>query len=350
MAVDLSTLVSKRKIVLDELNGKTIAIDAYNVLYQFISIIRGPDGTPLSDSHGNVTSHLSGFFYRTIELTTYGIKPIYVFDGIPSILKQKTINARMKRREEAHAAWKEAMEKGNLEEAKTHAQASTRMTKEIVNSAKTLLGLMGIPCLNAPSEGEAQASHMCKQDLVYAAGSQDYDTMLFGSPRVIRNLTISGKRKLPRKDIYITVEPEIMTFKDTLDTLGLNQKQLIWIGMMLGTDYNEGVKGIGPKTALKVVKASGSLDDVVKYVREKSKQEFEVNPEELEKMFLEPEVKDLSKEEFDKLLETKPNKEKLIDFMCKEHDFSEERITKYAEKLFGIQSATRQKTMGNWTK
>lgn len=350
MAVDLSTLVSKRKITLEELNDRSIAIDAYNVLYQFLSIIRGPDGTPLTDSHGNVTSHLSGLFYRTIELLGYGVKPIYVFDGIPSMLKQKTIEARMKRKDEATAAWKQAVEKGDMESARMHAQGTTRMTKEIVNSSKELLTLMGIPHINAPSEGEAQASHMCKKGLVYAAGSQDYDTMLFGSPRVVRNLTISGRRKLPRKDIYVTVEPEIMTFKDTLDTLGLNQKQLIWIGMMLGTDYNDGVKGVGPKTALKIAKASSKLNDMVAYVKEKYKAEFEVDPVELENMFLEPEVSEISSEELEKMSEARPDAKKLVSFMCTDHDFSEERVAKYAEKLVGAQSASKQSTIGKWMK
>jgi flap endonuclease-1 len=114
MAVNLSKLISKRRLLFDELTGKAIAIDAYNVLYQFLSIIRQPDGTPLMDAQGNVTSHLSGIFYRTIELLEYGIKPIYVFDGLPSVLKQKTIAARMKRKEEAREAFEKAKESGNI--------------------------------------------------------------------------------------------------------------------------------------------------------------------------------------------------------------------------------------------
>lgn len=349
MSVDLSKLVSRRKIMLDELNNKVIAIDAYNVLYQFLSIIRGPDGTPLSDSHGNVTSHLSGIFYRNIELMTYGIKPVYVFDGIPSMLKQKTIEARMQRRQEAHDAWKEAQAKGDMESAKTHAQGSTRMTKEIAASARKLLEYMGVPYINAPSEGEAQASHMCKNGLVYAVGSQDYDTMLFGAPNVVRNLTISGKRKLPGKNIYVNVEPELMSFKDTLESLGLNQKQLIWIGIMLGTDFNAGIKGVGPKTALKVAKSAKSIEDIEKYVNEK-KESFELDPREVEKLFLNPEVKEVSKEELNALMNQKPNHEKIMEFMCKDHDFSEDRIEKYAAKLSGIRVSSKQSGIDNWIK
>ncbi len=348
MAVDLSKLVSKRKIGFEELNGRTIAIDAYNVLYQFLSIIRGPDGTPLMDSHRNVTSHLSGLFYRNIELIGFGIKPIYVFDGIPSMLKQKTIDARMKRREEAREAWKEALEKGELEEAKMHAQGSTRLTKEIVESGKRLLDYMGVPYINAPSEGEAQASQMCKDNLVYAVGSQDYDTMLFAAPRVVRNLTISGKRKLPRKNIYINVEPELMEFKATTESLGVTQKQLVWIGIMLGTDYNAGIKGIGPKTALKLAKESKSIDDIEKHVKEKAQEGFELDPREVEAMFLNPEVREISGKELDSIMGKKPDIEKITKFMCDEHDFSNDRITKFAEKLLEARSVTRQRGIGSW--
>jgi flap endonuclease-1 len=348
MAVDLSTLVSKRKITLEELTNKVIAVDAYNVLYQFLSIIRGPDGMPLADSHGNVTSHLSGLFYRNTELMGYGIKPIYVFDGIPSMLKQRTIQARMKRREEAHAAWKEAMVKGEMEEVRVHAQGSTRMTKEIVASAKTLLGYMGIPYIVAPSEGEAQASIMCKNGFAYAVASQDYDTILFGAPLVARNLTLSGKRKLPRKNIYINVEPELMSFADTSSNLGLNQKQMIWIGILLGTDFNTGIKGIGPKSALKIVKGAKSIDDVEKFVKERKGEQFELDPREVESLFLNPEVKEFTKEEIKTVMQTSPDQDKLIEFMCKEHEFSEDRITKFAGKLFESSKSSKQRSIDNW--
>ena len=267
MAVDLSKLVVKKKISLDELNGKIVAIDAYNVLYQFLSTIRQQDGMPLMDSNGNITSHLSGLFYRTVELLDSGVKPIYVFDGIPSILKERTIQARIKRREDAYRAWKSAVEDGRMEEAKGFAQASTRITKDIIASSKALLDAMGIGYINAPSEGEAQASYMCRKGLVDVTVSQDYDTMLFGAPIVGRNITISGRRKLPKRNIYINVEPELMYFNDTLESLQINHDQLIWIGLMLGTDFNDGIKGIGPKNALKIAKNSKSIDDMISFTK-----------------------------------------------------------------------------------
>ncbi len=348
MSVDLSKLITKRKLEIEELNNKVVAIDAYNVFYQFLSIIRGPDGTMLMDSHGNVTSHLSGIFYRNIELVEKGVKPIYVFDGIPSMLKQKTLEARMQRRKEAYEAWQTAKAEGRLEEAKVHAQGSTRITKEIVESGKRLLDLMGIPHVNAPSEGEGQASFMCKKGLVYAVGSQDYDTLLFGAPNVVRNLTISGRRKLPRKNIFINVEPELVSFDDTLKALGVTHRQLIWIGILLGTDFNEGIKGVGPKTALKIAKGAESIDDIKKAVKEKYNTEFELDIKEVEDLFLKPEVKEIGKEEIEQMLKSKPDKDGIIKYMCDEHDFSEERVAKFAEKLVGKRGSMQQKGIDSW--
>jgi flap endonuclease-1 len=350
MAVDLRDIVSKRAIEIEELNGKSIAIDAYNVFYQFLSIIRQPDGTPLMDDKGSITSHLSGLFYRNTELISKGITPIYVFDGLPSVLKQKTINARMQRKREAQAAWKEAVEKGDIEAARAKAQQTVRMTKEIVESGKALLGLMGIPCINAPSEGEAQASHMCAQGQVYAVGSQDYDTMLFGAPAVVRNLTISGKRKLPGKNVYVNVSTELLNFKDTLEKNGITHRQLIWTGILLGTDFNEGVKGVGPKTALKIVKSAKKIEDVKAYVKQKYNYEFELDIEEVEHLFMKPEVKDITGQELDSFSKLWPNKEGIISFMCAMHGFSEDRIEKYTDKLMELKGHSAQKTISNWFK
>ncbi len=345
MSVDLGKLIVKRPLKLEELNGRSIAIDAYNVLYQFLTIIRGPDGTPLKDLKGNVTSHLSGLFYRTIELVDYGIKPIYVFDGIPSMLKQKTIQARMNRRDEAYQAWQKAKEAGEMDEARKYAQQSTRINKYVVESSKQLLDYMGIAHINAPSEGEAQACEMCKKGLVYSAASQDYDTLLFATPRVVRNLTISGRRKLPKKNVYVNVEPEIVDLQETLKGVGLSQKQLIWAGILLGTDFNEGIDGVGPVTAVKIAKSSKTISDIEKYVKEKYSQEFELDIREVEALFTKPEVSDVDPKELNKQLSALPDRKKIIEFMCNEHDFSTERIEKFAEKLWEKRVSVKQQRL-----
>ena len=348
MAVDLSKLVVKKKISIEELNGKIVAIDAYNVFYQFLSTIRQQDGMPLMDSNGNVTSHLSGLFYRTIELLDNGVKPIYVFDGIPSILKERTIQARIKRRDDAYKAWKSAVDEGRIEEAKGFAQASTRITKDIIASGKELLDAMGIGHINAPSEGEAQASYMCKNSLVDVAVSQDYDTMLFGAPIVGRNITISGRRKLPKKNIYINVEPELMYFNDTLETLQINHDQLIWIGLMLGTDFNDGIKGIGPKNALKIAKNSKSVNELISFIKSRYNAEFELDINEVIDLFKNPEVAPLDKIEIDALINIKPSAEKIIDIMCNQHGFDRQRVEKYAEKIIEIKGSPKQRNINSW--
>ena len=338
----------KQELSFDELKDKVIAIDAYNTIYQFLSIIRQPDGTPLTDSKGRITSHLSGLLYRTTNLLNYGAIPVFVFDGIPPTLKSKTIAARISRREKAMEEWKSAQEKGMLEEARTHAMASTRITKEVVSSAKELLGYMGMPFIQAPGEGEAQAAYLVENGLAYASASQDYDSFLFGAELVIRNVTITGKRKLPGKNVFINVKPEKIFLKDLLSNFGISRKQLVWAGMMIGTDFNDGIKGVGPKTALKITKESHNLEDIQNALRSKYNTCIE-DAEEVERIFLQPDVKKISGNEFHQLItDVSLDKERLIGFMCKEHGFSEERVEKMAELLSTAKKEKRQKDINSW--
>lgn len=351
MSVELGPLVAevKESISLDALMNKTIAVDAYNTIYQFLSIIRQPDGTPLTDRKGRVTSHLSGLFYRNISMIEHGITPVYIFDGIPPALKERTIEARMNRRKEALGEWNKAVAEGRMEEARMHAMASTRITKEIVESSKELLRYMGITYVQAPGEGEAQAAKMTREGVVYASASQDYDLFLFGSDVVVRNLTITGRRKLPRKNVYIEITPERIKLKDLLASLGINQRQLIWLGMLVGTDFDSGIDGVGPKTALKIVKESKSLDDVIAAVKEKGK-DFDADPAEVEAIFTKPDVLDISRQELnDQIKRTKPDRGAITKFMCGEHNFLEERIGKFADALVSSKERAGQKSMGNWT-
>lgn len=348
MAVDLSKLAVRNKIDIEELRGKTVAIDAFNVLYQFISIIRQPDGTPLHDSHGNVTSHLSGIFYRTAEIIEKGIRPVYVFDGIPSKLKERTINARIRRREQAYADWQRAVSEGNIEAAKSFAEQSSRVDRRIVESAKELLWYMGVPYISAPSEGEAQASYMCREGVVYAAGSQDYDTLLFGSKVVIRNLTLSGRRKLPRKNVYVNVSTERVDLEETLRALGIDQKRLIWIGMMLGTDFNTGIKGIGPKTALKIVKTVNSIEELESYLKERHDAVFDTDVREVEDLFLNPEITEITSRDLESLFNIKPDVGKIVEFMCDRHDFGRDRIERFANELSAKRGTRQQRGLGSW--
>jgi len=323
---ELGSLLPKKTISLEELSGRVIALDAYNALYQFLAIIRQPDGTPLKDSRGRITSHLSGLLYRTINLLEIRIKPIYVFDGKPPEFKSIEILRRKKIKEEAVKKYEEALARGDLEAARRYAQQTSKLTEDMVSDAKKLLNLMGIPWVQAPAEGEAQAAHIVKRGDAWAVGSQDYDSLLFGAPRLIRNITISGKRKLPRKNVYIEVKPELIELNNVLNKLNLSREQLIDIAILLGTDYNpDGVKNIGPKRAYKLIMEFKSLEKMKHIIKSEY---FPVDPITIRNYFLNPDVTD------DYSIEWKdPNEDSLVDFLCYEHDFSETRVKNALERL-----------------
>ncbi len=336
MGVDLGDLFDKKEIELSDLKGKVIAIDAYNTLYQFLSIIRQRDGTPLTDSHGEITSHLSGFLYRTTNLVEEGIKPVFVFDGVPPEFKFATLEERKKTRIEAMSKWQEAKAAGS-EDAFKYAQASSHVKGNMVEDAKTLLGLMGIPVITAPSEGEAQASFMTQNKDAYAVGSQDYDALLFGAPLMVRNLAVTGKRKLPGKVVYVDVKLEVINLENGLLKLGISKEQLVDIAILVGTDYNEGIKGIGPKKALKAIMKQGNIEGVLKELNTDIKYFAEIR-----ELFLYPDVTP----DYE-LKWRKPNASAVIDFLCKGHDFSRERVSKAVERLLEA-SDTGQKTLDRW--
>ncbi|MDO5846411.1 MAG: flap endonuclease-1, partial [Methanocorpusculum sp.] len=233
--------------------GGTAAIDAYNALYQFLSGIRQADGAPLMDTEGRITSHLSGLLFRTANLVEKNITPVYVFDGKPPAFKEKTLAERKVVREHAKDAWERAVKEGDEESARKYAMASSRVDAYITDSSKELLSALGIAWIQAPEEGEAQSSYMAQKGDVTYAVSQDYDSLLFGCPTLVRNVTISGKRRVRGK--VISVYPERMSCEEVCAVLGLTREELIQTALLIGTDYNFGVSGVGPKTALKIVRA-----------------------------------------------------------------------------------------------
>jgi len=342
MGVQLGDLVEAKSISIEDLSGKKIAFDGHNVLYQFISIIRGRLGEPLRDGSGRVTSHLSGLIYRNANLVETGIKIVYVFDGKPHKFKTETIESRVEARREAQIKYEAALKEGKISEAKTYAQQAVAATTSMVDDAKKLLTLMGIPWIQAPSEGEAQSAHMAQKGDVWATASQDYDSLLFGTPRLIRNLSITGRRKLPRKSLYIKIEPERVDLDSTLSRLGISRELLVDLGILIGTDYNpEGVKGVGPKTALKLLKQYGRLEEVLSHL-DNVKMPHPID--EIREIFLKPEVTNNYK------LEWRPPDEKgIIDFLCSEHDFDKDRVKKAVEKIaLGFDKSREKTTLEQW--
>ncbi|MBC7114272.1 MAG: flap endonuclease [Archaeoglobi archaeon] len=332
MGVDLGDLFEKKEVEIEELSGRVIAIDAFNAIYQFLSTIRQQDGTPLKNSRGEITSHLSGILYRTTNLVENGVKPVYVFDGEPPVFKRKTVNERVRMREEMEEKWLLALEEGRMEDALKYARASSRLRPEMVESSKKLLRYLGIPFVEAPSEGEAQAAYMARKGDVDAVGSQDYDSLLFGAPLLVRNLTITGKRKLPGKNIYVEISPELIYLEENLKRLGITREQLIDIALLVGTDYNEGVKGVGPKRALSMVREGADVSKLIRDVEYEEIREFFMNPPHTDEY---------------ELRWREPDEEGVLKFLCDEHDFSEERVRRALERIKSS-SLSSQSTLDRW--
>ncbi|MCJ7450834.1 MAG: flap endonuclease-1 [Candidatus Nanohaloarchaeota archaeon QJJ-9] len=327
MGTDFGELIEPEEISFDHMFNKTVAIDAMNTLYQFLSIIRQSDGTPLKDSSGNVTSHLSGIFYRNTKLLKKNIKPVYVYDGEAPDLKSKEAKERRKKREKARKEWEKLKEKGKEEEAYKKATQGSKLTSEMIKESKKLLDAMGIPYVQAPSEGEAQAAYIQKEGYAWAVGSQDWDCLLFGAERLAKNLTITGKRKISGKKAYKKVVPEKVELEKVLDSLGITYEKLIWMGILIGTDFNPGgVKGIGPKTAEKLVKEYEGFGKLLS--DEKVEWEHDNSPEEILKFFKSPPIKEEIKIEHGGV-----DREKLKEFLVEKHDFSEKRVESTLKKL-----------------
>ncbi len=321
MGVNLRDIITHEPLEFQDLKGKVIAIDALNSLYQFLSIIRQPDGTPLMDSNGRITSHLSGLLYRTTRLVELGIRPIYVFDGEPPVLKEREIRERKEIKKEAEKEWQKALSEGRLEDAKKFAGRTSRFTDEMLKDSKLLLDYMGIPYMQAPSEGEAQCAYMCRKGDAWAVGSQDYDALLFGTPRLVKGLTLSGKLELG-----------IVYLDKVLSELNLTREKLVDIAILVGTDFNEGIKGIGPKKALKAV-TENRLEEL--------KIDFDID--EIREIFLKPKITDEYGVNWNE-----PDRNSLIEFLCKGHDFSENRVEKTINNLKVALKEFSQKDLSAW--
>jgi flap endonuclease-1 len=326
LGVNFKDIIPKSPIKLEDLNGKIIAIDAYNAIYQFLSIIRQPDGTPLKDSTGKITSHLSGLFYRTSNLVEMGLKPVYIFDGKSPALKAEEIERRRQAKVQAIAEYEKAAAAGDIAKMRTYAQASTTMKDYMLDDSIKLIELMGLPWVQAPSEGEAQAAYMTRKGNSDYCASQDYDSLLFGAPKLLRNVTISGRRKVPGKNMYIDITPEVAELSKILSFCKLSHEQLVDVGILIGTDFNpDGIKGIGPKTALKLIKEYGTIEKAALHIKDAK---FTVDPVEIKNIFLQPKVSDDYKMEW-----KEPDQQSIVDFLCGEKEFSEERIQKALERM-----------------
>jgi len=343
MGVAFKDLIIAKEINFDFLKNKIIIVDTYNILYQFLTTIRGVDGALLTDSKGNITSHLVGLFSRTANLMQKGVKMIFVFDGKPPELKQKTQEKRKALKLEARKKYLEAEKIKDEEEMKKYASRTSRLSKEMVEESKELISLLGLPVVQAPSEGEAQAAYMVKENKGFAVASQDFDALIYGATRIVRNLSISGRRKKGKSVSYEIIKPELLDLSENLNNLGIGQDHLIALAMIIGTDYNPGgIKGIGPKTALKLVKQYKSdFDTLFKEIRWKD--HFDLPWTDVYYLIKKIPTTDNYKLEWKNIDNDRLNK-----LLVDKHDFSKQRVEITLEKLKKATTENQQKSLGDF--
>lgn len=341
LGVNLTPIMVKKILRLGNLRGKSFAVDANNTLYQFLALIRMPDGTPLQDSNGNITSHLAGLMFRSTRLICdYNMRLIFVFDGEPPQLKQREIVKRRELREKATREWKAALKAGDHITAFSKAVMTSRLTQPMIEDAKRLLRLLGVPFVQAPSEAEAQAAYMALRGDVWAASSKDYDSLLFGAPRLLRFLTISGKEFLPSKGIARPLKPELINLSSFLSHHGITREQLIDVAILIGTDFNKGIRGVGPKTAVNLLQKHGKIKNMPDEVRSKIESQ---NYERVRKFFLQPPVNSNYTLTHESL-----NEDGLAEFLCSERDFSRQRVETVIQRMKRFYANRKQTELKRW--
>ncbi|MBI4983036.1 flap endonuclease-1 [Candidatus Woesearchaeota archaeon] len=344
MGLQFKDLIVKKEISIQDLNGKVLAIDSMNLLYQFLTTIRAPDGSALTDKHGRVTSHLIGLFYRATSLMEEGLKLVFVFDGKAPEIKLKTWEKRAQIKVEASLKLKEAKEIEDIEAMRKYASRAAVLTSEMREEARKLITALGCPIVQAPSEGEAQTAAMVKQGRAYASVSQDYDNLIFGCPLLVRNLSIEGRRKRTGKFAYEKVSPEVISLSEVLANLKLDLDQLIVLAILVGTDYNPGgMKGIGPKTALKLLKEHGhKFEEIFRRV-EWEKQYADLPWKEIFDTIKHIPVTDEYKLEWKEV-----NEKEVLRLLVEKHDFGEERVKVKLDKLIREKQTPAQKGLSHF--
>ncbi|XP_003741776.1 flap endonuclease 1 [Galendromus occidentalis] len=318
--------------------GRKIALDASMCLYQFLIAVR-QENNMLTNADGETTSHLVGFFYRTIRMIENGIKPLYVFDGKPPDMKSGELEKRAERREEAQKELDKATEVGNQEDINKFQRRLVKVSKQHNADAQRLLALMGVPFLVAPCEAEAQCAELVKAQKVYAAATEDMDCLTFGASVLLRHMTFSEARKMPIKEFNL---PKILA------ELNFTQREFIDLCILLGCDYCGTIKGIGPKRAIELMRSHRCIENVLKNIDTKKyppPEDWQF--ERARELFEKPDVTPGSELDFKW---TEPDEEGLVKFLCEENGFNEERIRNGAKKLQKGKSSSQQGRLDSYFK
>jgi len=309
VGLPLRDLVTAQELPWEALSGRTLAVDGYNAVYQFLATIRQRDGQLFCDPDGRVTSHLMGVFYRTTSLLQEGVLPVWVFDGRPPERKAGTIRQRIAAKEKAEGEYQEALAAGDLETARRKAAQTSRLTRSMVDELDELLAALGVPTVPAPGEGEAQAAAMAAAGAVWASASEDYDTLLFGAPRLVRGLAARGRTGA-------TQGAQLVDRDALLAQLGIDGEELIRLGVIIGTDFNEGAPGYGPKKALKIVQEHLGFAATMEKVGLDPKEADDVA-----EIFRHPSATSVGPPAFGPV-----NEEAVVRLLVRQHAFSEARV------------------------
>ncbi|MFH1399702.1 MAG: flap endonuclease-1 [Candidatus Woesearchaeota archaeon] len=342
MGTNLKDFVAAKEISLEDLNHKKLVVDSYNILYQFLSSIRQYDGTLLKDANGKVTSHLSGLFHRTTKLMSYGIKLAFVFDGVAPKLKSAERARRFELKKIAQVKYEIAKSEQDIDAMKKYAARISRLTPEIVDEAKELAAALGCPIVQAPSEAEAQAAFMVRNNDAFAVASEDYDSLIYGAPKLIKNLTITGRKKQKDRLSFETVMPCLIDLDSTLEKNGLSHAQLVVLSMLIGTDYNiGGIKGIGPKKAYKLVKGSSDFAAIFKALE--WEKYFAFGWRDVFDLINNIPVKNNYTLEWKEI-----NHAKIMKILVDDHGFNSERVQAALDKVALAQKHNQQKGLGEF--
>eukprot|EP00917_Polyrhabdina_sp_WS-2016_P022266 GHVP01048326.1.p1 GENE.GHVP01048326.1~~GHVP01048326.1.p1 ORF type:complete len:351 (-),score=71.57 GHVP01048326.1:953-2005(-) len=305
-----------KEIKLGSLHGREIAIDVSMCLYQYLVSVRS-NGFSLTTETGDTTSHIVGLFYRSIRLLEEGVKPVFVFDGKAPEMKAGELAKRKSTKQDALTKQDQAKEEGDMDEMIKQAKRSVRVTQKHADDIKKLFGLMGIPFIQAPGEAEAQCTEMCKMGLVYGVASEDMDTLSFGSPILIKYLTLSEARKIPITEIRLS---------SVLKGLEMTEDEFIDFCILLGCDYCTGLKGIGPTKAFQLIKKYNSIEKIIENIDERHKPDEDWPYKEARHIIKNPDVIKDIEELKSHLIWKQCNKVELEKYLVKECGFGQERF------------------------
>ncbi|KPN30601.1 flap endonuclease 1 [Halolamina pelagica] len=322
---DLRDVAAIEDVSFDSLAGSVVAVDAHNWLYRYLTTtVKFTADSVYTTGSGEEVANLVGVVQGLPKFFEHDVTPVFVFDGGVTDLKSDEVERRREQREKAEERRQEAEEAGDGVEAARLDARTQRLTDTIHETTRGLFDRLDVPYIEAPAEGEAQCAHMAARGDVDYAGSEDYDTMVFGAPRTLRQLTSKG-------------EPELMDLQKTLDKHEISYEQLVDVALLMGTDFNDGVSGYGPKTAVKAVKEHGDIWGVME-----ADDVYVENADRIRELFFDPPVTD----EYEVDLDVDPDIDAARAYVVDEWEVDADEVERGFER---IEESLVQTGLDDWT-